>query len=116
MGFWAFGYGLLLGGTQFFLLKALLGLALAGGARAKRRLPLLLVAKLAVYTAAVVGALYLFGDALGFAGLGLGAGLVGMAVLAALRGLRQAKTSQDKNAGGSAAAERPSDWKEGKQE
>lgn len=83
-------YGLALGAAQFFLLKALVRLALARRSGAAARLPLLLAAKLAVYLAAALGAVYLFEETLLWAGVGLGAGLVGLAVLQTIASLRRA--------------------------
>ncbi len=83
-------YGLLLGIAQFFLLRALIRLALARRQGPDGRLPWLLATKLAAYLAAALGAVYLFEQTLVWAGVGLGAGLVGLAALAAVRSLRRA--------------------------
>lgn len=83
----ALGCGFALGCAQFFLLKALIAQALSGR---QRRLPLLLAAKLAVYLAAALAAVYLLGDALLYAGVGLLAGLAGLALVLGFVGLRRA--------------------------
>ena len=98
----ALGCGLALGCGQFFLLKAILALALADPqtdqqpngrapqAAPSRRLPLLLAGKLAVYLAAALAAVWLLEDALLYAGIGLVVGLVGLAFFWGWRGLRRA--------------------------
>lgn len=103
----ALGCGLALGCGQFFLLKAILALALAGPqtdqqpngrapqAAPSRRLPLLLAGKLAVYLAAALAAVWLLEDALLYAGIGLVVGLVGLAFFWGWRGLRRAAAAAD---------------------
>ena len=103
----ALGCGLALGCGQFFLLKAILALALAGPqadqrpngrapqAAPSRRLPLLLAGKLAVYLAAALAAVWLLEDALLYAGIVLVVGLVGLAFFWGWRGLRRAAAAAD---------------------
>lgn len=83
-------YGAGLGVAQFFLLKEIVRLALAQQQALPKRVIGLVCAKLAVYAAAALGAVYLFEEVLIWAGVGLGAGLVGFAVLWFARTLRRA--------------------------
>lgn len=76
----AFVYGLALGAAQFFVLREIVRLGLSQQARPRRRVLVWVGVKLAIYLAAALAAIYLFENVLLWAGIGLGAGLTGLAV------------------------------------
>ena len=84
----AFGYGLLLGAGQCFVLRGVVRQALRQQRQPGARLPVGLLLALTGYLAAALAAVYLFTDHLLAAGVGLGVGLAATAAVLLVRRVR----------------------------